>query len=65
MPAEQPRDNMTNAIFQMVTGLHAIIFGVASQKDPNYALKALEDGGEIHEYVHAMVRLLPVPEKVS
>ncbi len=44
---------------QMTTGLHALVFGVASGKDPKVALKALEDDGEIHEYVHAMIRLLP------
>ena len=52
-------DDATNAIFNMVLGLHALVFGVASLKDPAHALHALEDGGEIHEYVHAMVRLLP------
>ena len=46
---------------QMVSGLHALVFGVASHGDPEYAQKALEDGGELHEYVHGMVRLLPTP----
>ena len=52
-------DNKTDAILKMVPALHALCFGVASLKDPAHALTALEDGGEIHEFVHVMVRLLP------
>lgn len=47
----------------MTQGLHAIMFGVQSQKDPDYAFEAVNDGGELHEYVHAMIRLLPPREK--
>lgn len=46
-------------LWSMTEGLHALVFGVASMKHPRAALNSLEDGGEIHEYVHQMIRLLP------
>jgi len=50
----------TNATLNsMVLGLHAMLFGESSQQDPVHALASISDGGEIHEFVHEMVRLLP------
>jgi hypothetical protein len=46
-------------LYAMVEGLHAMIYGVYSTGSDDYARKALADGGSIHEYVHAMLRLLP------
>lgn len=46
-------------LHRMVEGLHALVFGTYSIQSGDYALKSLGDGGEIHEYVHAMLRLLP------
>ncbi len=46
-------------ISAFIPALHAQLFGVASQNDPDMALKAISDGGEIHESVHAIIRLLP------
>jgi len=43
----------------MILGLHAMLFGESSQQDPDHALASISDGGEIHEFVHEMVRLLP------
>lgn len=43
----------------MVLGLHALVFGTYSLQDPEYSHKALSDDGEIHEYIHMMVRALP------
>jgi len=43
----------------MILGLHAMLFGESSQQDPEHALASISDGGEIHEFVHEMVRLLP------
>jgi len=40
-------------------GLHAMLFGESSQQHPDHALASISDGGEIHEFVHEMVRLLP------
>lgn len=44
---------------RMVEGLHAMVYGVYSIGSDDYARKSLGDGGEIHEYVHAMMLLLP------
>lgn len=51
-------DNIKTLV-SMVEGLHAMIFGVTSIESGDFALKALKDGGSIHEYVHSMIRLLP------
>jgi hypothetical protein len=48
-----------NVLCAMVEGLHAMIYGTYSINSGDYALKALGDGGSIHEYVHAMMLLLP------
>lgn len=53
------QDERDLILHSMVMGLHALCFGVSSMRDPKYALEAIDDGGTIHEYVHAMVRLLP------
>jgi len=46
-------------LHRMVEGLHSMVFGTYSIQSGDYALESLGDGGEIHEYVHAMLRLLP------
>lgn len=51
-------DNL-KTLCSMVEGLHAMIFGVTSIESGDFAIKALKDGGSIHEYVHSMLRLLP------
>jgi hypothetical protein len=48
-----------NVLFAMVEGLHAMIYGIYTINSGDFALKALGDGGSIHEYVHAMMLLLP------
>lgn len=55
----QYRDNNLKTLCSMVEGLHAMIFGVTSIESGDFAIKALKDGGSIHEYVHSMLRLLP------
>lgn len=59
MELELTRDEKNEILHRMVDGLHALVFGTHSLKSGDYALQSLGDGGEIHEYVHAMVRLLP------
>jgi len=54
-----PQSDKDQILHRMVEGLHALVFGTYSIQSGDYALKSLGDGGEIHEYVHAMVRLLP------
>lgn len=49
----------------LIEGLHALVFGVHSLGDPEISHNALADGGQIHEYVHAMIRLLPADEGVE
>jgi len=56
------QDERDLVLHQMVAGLHAMIFGVASLKHPDIAQEALGDDGQIHEYVHGMLRLLPPKE---
>jgi hypothetical protein len=46
-------------LYAMVEGLHALIYGAYSTGSGDFARQALGDGGSIHEYVHAMLRLLP------
>ncbi len=41
-----------------IRALHSVTFAVASQRDEKFALKAIEDGGEIHEAVHVLIRAL-------
>lgn len=56
------QDAKDQVLRAMVDGLHAMCYGVytvAAGGDPGIAMRALGDGGEIHEYVHAMLRLLP------
>lgn len=48
-----------NVLCAMVEGLHAMVYGTYTIGSGDYALKALGDGGSIHEYVHAMMLLLP------
>jgi hypothetical protein len=48
-----------NVLYAMVEGLHAMIYGTYTINSGDFALKALGDGGSIHEYVHAMMLLLP------
>jgi len=43
----------------LITGLHGIVFGIESMKDPDHALKSCSEGGALHEYIHTMIRLLP------
>ena len=59
MELELTRDEKNEILHRMVDGLHAMVFGTHSLQSGDYALRSLGDGGEIHEYVHAMVRLLP------
>ncbi len=54
------QDEKNAILHSMVQGLHALIFGVHSLQDAGNALEALGDDGEIHDYVHSMIRLLPV-----
>ena len=41
-----------------IRALHSVTFAVASQRDEKFALQAIEDGGEIHEAVHDLLRAL-------
>lgn len=61
LSAEAGRGKVNNneLLHRMVDGLHAMVFGTYSIQSGDYALKSLGDGGEIHEYVHAMLRLTP------
>ena len=52
-------DRNNQVLHAMVEGLHSMVFGVMSIDSGDYALSSLKDGGSIHEYVHAMLRLLP------
>lgn len=59
-----PRDTLDRAtrdalLHRMVEGLHALVYGTYSVGSGDYALKALGDGGSLHEYVHGMLWLLP------
>ena len=54
------RERDDKILHAMVEGLHAMVFGVAGIGSGDFALKALQDGGSIHEYVHAMLSLCPV-----
>ena len=55
----EDRELENQVLYAMVEGLHAMIYGVYSIQSGDYAHKALGDGGSIHEYVHAMLRLVP------
>ena len=56
---ELDQDERNAILHRMVEGLHALIFGIYTIGSGDYALKALGDGGSIHEYVHGMLTLLP------
>ena len=56
---ELDQDERNAILHRMVEGLHALIFGTYTIGSGDYALKALGDGGSIHEYVHGMLWLLP------
>ena len=56
---ELTQPERTRILYSMVDGLHALVYGTYSIQSGEYALKSLGDGGEIHEYVHAMIRLTP------
>lgn len=60
------REAKNQVLYAMVEGLHAMVYGVYSTDSNDYAKKALGDGGSIHEYVHAMLRLVPErhPEQI-
>jgi len=49
----------TLLISALVEGLHAQVFAVHSGGDPEASHRALGDGGQIHETVHALVRAMP------
>lgn len=53
------QDEKDGILHSMVEGLHALVFGVHTLQDAEGALEALGDEGEIHAYVHSMIRLLP------
>lgn len=53
------QEEKDQVLYAMVEGLHAMIYGTYTINSGDFALKALGDGGSIHEYVHAMLRLLP------
>ena len=56
---ELDQDERNGILHRMVEGLHALIFGIYTIGSGDYALRALGDGGSIHEYVHGMLALLP------
>ena len=56
---ELDQDERNAILHRMVEGLHALIFGTYTIGSGDYALRALGDGGSIHEYVHGMLWLLP------
>lgn len=58
-PAEFTQEDKDVVLHAMVEGLHAMVYGTYSTQSGDFALKALGDGGSIHEYVHAMLKLLP------
>jgi len=59
------REIADEMLYALVNSLHAQVFGVHSLGDPNHSHNALSDEGEIHDTVHAMVRLLPNKESKS
>jgi hypothetical protein len=48
------------ALASRLNGLHAQMFGIASMDDPALAMKAIQDGGVLHEAAHDCLRALPV-----
>lgn len=49
----------------LIEGLHSMAFGVVALDDPNFTHKALSDDGQLHEYIHMLVRALPSDEELN